>query len=48
VLHNAVDAIFHVDEAVFFLLAVIGAPVGVAVGVLGAAITAAGGRRRSV
>jgi hypothetical membrane protein len=47
VLHNAVDAVFHVDEPVFFLLAVIGAPVGVAVGLIGAAVTAGTGRRRS-
>lgn len=47
VLHNAVDAVFHVEEPVFFLLAVIGAPVGVAVGLLGAAIAAGLGHRRS-
>jgi len=41
VLHNAVDAVFHVEEPVFFLLAVIVAPAGIAVGLLGAAITAA-------
>ena len=49
VLHNAMDAIFHVEEPVFFLLAVIGAPAGVMAGVLGAAITTvlqAAGRRR--
>ena len=46
VLHNAVEAIFHVEEPVFFLIAVIGAPVGVAVGLLGAAITAWIGRNR--
>ena len=49
VLHNAMDAIFHVEESVFFLLAVIGAPAGVMAGVLGAAITTvlqAAGRRR--
>ncbi|MCU0222479.1 MAG: hypothetical protein MUF27_00075 [Acidobacteria bacterium] len=46
VLHNAVDAVFHVDEPVFFLLAIIGAPVGLAVGLLGAAITELLARRR--
>jgi len=49
VLHNAVDAVFHVEEPVFFLLAVIVAPAGIAVGPLGAAITAglhAAGRLR--
>ena len=46
VLHNAFDAVFHVEEAVFFLIAVIGAPVGVAVGRIGAAIVAALERRR--
>ncbi len=46
VLHNAVDAVFHVEEPVFFLLAVIGAPLGVAVGLLGAAIAALRGRQR--
>ncbi len=49
VLHNAMDAIFHVEEPVFFLLAVIGAPAGVVTGLLGAAITTvlqAAGRRR--
>ena len=45
-LHNAFDAVFHVEEAVFFLIAVIGAPVGVAVGRIGAAIVAALERRR--
>ncbi|HEX6851655.1 MAG TPA: hypothetical protein VF139_09625 [Candidatus Polarisedimenticolaceae bacterium] len=40
VLHNAIDALFHVEEPVFFLIAVIGAPVGVLVGLVGAAITA--------
>ena len=44
VLHNAFDALFHVDEPVFFLIAVIGAPVGVVVGLVGAAITAWLGR----
>lgn len=48
VLHNAVAALFQVEEPVFFVLAVIGAPLGVATGLLGAAITALRGRRRSV
>jgi hypothetical protein len=46
VLHNAFDAVFHVEEPVFFLLAVIGAPLGVLVGLAGAAITAWLGRNR--
>lgn len=44
VLHNAVDALFHVDEPVFFLTAVVGAPVGVLVGLVGAAFSAYTGR----
>jgi hypothetical protein len=44
VLHNAVDAIFHVEEPVFFLAAVVGAPAGVVVGLVGAAIAAWLGR----
>jgi hypothetical protein len=44
VLHNAVDAIFHIDEPVFFLAAVIGAPAGVLVGFVGATIAAWLGR----
>ena len=40
VLHNAFAAVFHLDEPVFFLIAVIGAPIGVAVGLIGAAISA--------
>jgi hypothetical protein len=45
VLHNAVDAVFHFDEPVFFLLAVIGAPAGLAVGLAGAVLTALLARR---
>jgi hypothetical protein len=44
VLHNAIDALFHVDEPVFFLTAVIGAPIGVLVGLVGAAFSAFTGR----
>jgi uncharacterized membrane protein len=44
VLHNAVDALFHVEEPVFFLIAVIGAPIGVVVGVIGAALSTYWGR----
>jgi hypothetical protein len=47
-LHNLVDAVFHFEEPVFFLLAVIAAPAGIAVGLIGAALTAglqAAGRR---
>ncbi len=46
ILHNAVDALFHVEEPVFFLLAVVGAPLGVLVGIVGAAISAWSGRSR--
>ncbi len=45
-IHNAVDALFHVEEPVFFLLAVVGAPLGVLVGIVGAAISAWSGRSR--
>lgn len=40
VLHNALAAIVHFEEPVFFLLAVIGAPLGMLVGVIGAAVAA--------
>jgi hypothetical protein len=46
VLHNAIDALFDVEEPVFFLAAVIGAPVGIVVGFAGAAIAAWAGRNR--
>lgn len=46
VLHNVVEAVFEVEEPVFFLIAVIGAPLGVLVGLSGAAITAWIGRNR--
>ncbi|MCU0232111.1 MAG: hypothetical protein MUC67_12195, partial [Acidobacteria bacterium] len=45
VLHNAVDAVFHLDEPFFFLLAVIAAPLGLAVGLVGAALTVLLARR---
>lgn len=45
VLHNAVDAVFHFDEPVFFLLAIIGSPAGLAVGLVGATIAALLARR---
>jgi hypothetical protein len=38
VLHNAVDAIFNTEEAVFFIIAVIIAPLGIAVGLLGSLV----------
>lgn len=47
VLHNAVDALFHFEEAVFFLVAVIGAPLGMLVGVVGAAVAALMQRSKS-
>ena len=37
VVHNAADALLHVEEPVFFLLAVIGAPAGLLIGLAGAA-----------
>lgn len=46
VLHNAADALFHVEEPVFFLLAVIGAPAGLAIGLVGAAISVMAARGR--
>ena len=45
-LHNAADAVFHVEEPVFFLLAVIGAPAGLLIGLAGAAASALMARRR--
>lgn len=44
ILHNAAEALFHVEEAVFFLIAVIGAPLGVAAGLIGAAVSTYWGR----
>lgn len=46
VLHNAADALFHVEEPVFFLLAVIGAPVGLLVGLTGAVVSRMARRHR--
>jgi len=43
ILHNATEALLHVEEPVFFLLAVIAAPVGIVVGLAGAAIAALSG-----
>jgi hypothetical protein len=40
VLHNAVDALLHVEEPVFFLLAVVVAPAGLLLGLAGAAVAA--------
>jgi hypothetical protein len=37
VLHNAVSAVLSVEEPVFFVLAVFGAPLLIVVGVIGAA-----------
>ena len=45
VLHNAADALLHVEEPVFFLLAVIGAPAGLMIGLAGAAVSALVTRR---
>lgn len=46
VLHNAAEALFRVEEPVFFLLAVIGAPLGLLVGLAGAAVCAIVARRQ--
>lgn len=46
ILHNATEALFRVEEPVFFLLAVIGAPLGVVVGLVGAAVSSLLIRRR--
>ncbi len=39
-LHNAVYGLFHVEEPVFFLIAVIVAPLTFAIGILGAIVSA--------
>lgn len=36
--HNAFDALFHVEEPVFFIIAVIVAPLGMATGVIGSLV----------
>ena len=45
VLHNVVEGLLHVEEPVFFLLAVIGAPAGLMIGLAGAAVAALMARR---
>jgi hypothetical protein len=47
ILHNLVSGLLKVEEPVFFLLAIIGAPMGFFVGVIGAAISAVMQRKRS-
>jgi hypothetical protein len=44
-LHNAADALLHIEEPVFFLLAVIGAPAGLLIGLAGAAVSTLRARR---
>ncbi len=39
-LHNAIYGLFHVEEPVFFLIAVVAAPLTFAVGILGAIVSA--------
>jgi hypothetical protein len=39
-LHNAIYAVFHVEEPVFFLLAVVVAPLAFGAGIVGAIVTA--------
>lgn len=43
--HNAADALLHVEEPVFFLLAVIGAPAGLVIGLAGATVSTIVSRR---
>ena len=38
--HNAIYGIFRVEEPIFFLIAVVAAPLAFAVGILGAVVTA--------
>lgn len=40
ILHNAASAVLHVEEPFFFLLAVFGAPLGMLIGLVGAAVAA--------
>ena len=46
VVHNCLAALMHAEEPVFFLIAVVVAPIGLAIGLLGAAICAVVSRRR--
>jgi hypothetical protein len=39
-LHNAIYGLFHVEEPVFFLIAIIVAPLAFGVGIVGAIVTA--------
>lgn len=45
VLHNAAEAMLRVEEPVFFVIAVIGAPAGLMIGLAGAAVSALMARR---
>ena len=40
ILHNAVSALFHTEEPVFFMMAVIVCPIGFVVGVVGSIVLA--------
>ena len=46
VVHNCLAALLHADEPVFFLIAVVVAPLGLVGGLLGAAVCALVSRRR--
>ena len=46
VVHNCLAALMHAEEPVFFLIAVVVAPIGLAIGLLGAAICAVVSQRR--
>ena len=45
-LHNAIYALFHVEEPVFFLLAVVVAPLAFGAGIVGAIVSAVMAARR--
>jgi hypothetical protein len=47
ILHNLVSGLLKIEEPVFFLLAIIGAPLGLLVGLVGAVVSAALHRKRS-
>ena len=47
ILHNLLSGLLKVEEPVLFLLAIIGAPLGLLVGLVGAGVSAAMQRKRS-
>ena len=47
ILHNAVSALFHTEEAVFFMLALCGCPAAFLVGVVGSVVLAIKKKRAS-